>query len=319
MRQLPVLDDPNYLNRDQHFSDAGVYRISKTEAMVQSVDFFTPIVDDPYLFGQIAAANSMSDLYAMGARPLTALNIICFPASCYPLEIMESILRGGYDKVIEAEAVVVGGHSVEDPEPKYGLAVTGLVNPQHLVTGSGAAPGDVLVLTKPVGTGIIATAVKGEMISVEDAGPAIKGMAVLNASAAEAMLKIGVSAATDVTGFSFLGHLYEMLLSSEVGAEIEHKKIPLYPGVAEMVSMGMIPGGAYRNLEYVRPHVSWEGGDGKEDALIVLADPQTSGGLLVALPEEKADLYLKELKARGTDGHLVGRITGETAGEIKLF
>ncbi len=307
------------MNRDQHFSDAGVYRISETQALVQSVDFFTPIVDDPYLFGQIAAANSMSDLYAMGARPLTALNIICFPASCHPLEIMEAILRGGYDKVIEAEAVVVGGHSVEDPEPKYGLAVTGLVNPQNLVNGSGAKPGDVLILTKPVGTGVIATAVKGEMITVDDAGPAIKGMAALNASASETMLKVGVSAATDITGFSLLGHLYEMLLSSKVGAKIDHKKVPLYPGVKEMVSMGMIPGGTYRNLEYVRPHVRWEGdAETKEDALVILADPQTSGGLLVAISEEKADLYLKELLSRGTEGHIVGRITSEPAGGIIL-
>ncbi len=285
------------------------------------MDFFTPIVDDPYLFGQIAAANSMSDLYAMGAKPLTALNIICFPVSCHPLDIMEAILRGGYDKVIEAGAVVVGGHSVEDPEPKYGLAVTGLVNPQNLVNGSGAQTGDALILTKPVGTGIIATAVKGEMITVEDADQAIKGMAALNAPAAEAMLNVGVSAATDVTGFSFLGHLYEMLLSSKVGAEIDHKKVPLYRGVKEMVSMGMIPGGAYRNLEYVRSHISWQGKEEeKEDALIILADPQTSGGLLVALPEENAEFYLKDLKSRGSEGHLVGRITaGKPAGKIKLF
>ncbi len=284
------------------------------------MDFFTPIVDDPYTFGQIAAANSLSDLYAMGAKPLTALNIICFPASCHPLEIMTSILRGGYDKVIEAEAVVIGGHSIEDPEPKYGLAVTGLIDPRHLVTGSGASPGDILILTKPVGTGIIATAVKGEMIGFEEASPAIRGMAGLNDVASRAMLETGVSAATDITGFSFLGHLYEMLVTSGVGAEIDHRKVPLYPGVKEMAAMGMIPGGAYRNLEYIQPHLTWAGKEEeKDDALIILADPQTSGGLLVALPGAKAQAYLDRLKAAGREGHTVGSITAEEAGTIRVF
>ncbi len=284
------------------------------------MDFFTPIVDDPYEFGQIAAANSLSDLYAMGAKPLTALNIICFPASCHPLEVMEAILKGGYDKVIEAEAVVIGGHSIEDQEPKYGLAVTGLVDLQQIITGSGAKPGDVLVLTKPLGTGIIATAVKGEMIGVDEASPAVKGMAVLNDIPSRAMLETGVSAATDVTGFSFLGHLQEMLLSSKVGAEIDHRKVLLYPGVKDMTAMGMIPAGAYRNLEYVRPHVSWEGkAEEKDDALIILADPQTSGGLLVALSQDKVQSYLERLKAAGRDGQEVGRITGESPGKIRVF
>lgn len=316
---MPIIDDPNYLNRDQHFSDAGIYRISDTRALVQSVDFFTPIVDDPYTFGQIAAANALSDLYAMGAKPLTALNIICFPVSCHPLEIMRSILKGGYDKVIEAEAVVIGGHSVEDPEPKYGLAVTGLVDLPNLVTGRGASPGDVLVLTKPVGTGIIATAVKGEMISLKEASSAIEGMAALNAPASRAMLKTGVSAATDVTGFGFLGHLYELLLTSNAAAEIDHKKVPLYPGVAEMASLGMIPGGAYRNLKYVRPRVSWEGETrDREDALVILSDPQTSGGLLVSVAEDRVDLFLQELESGGAGGYTVGRVTEGRAGTIRL-
>ncbi len=314
------MDDPNYLNRDQHFADAGIYRISEHQALVQSVDFFTPIVDDPYTFGQIAAANSLSDLYAMGAKPLTALNIICFPVSCHPLEVMESILKGGYDKVIEAEAVVVGGHSIEDPEPKYGLAVTGLVDPQRVITGSGAAPGNILILTKPLGTGIIATGIKGGMINLKDAEPAIRGMVELNDAASRAMIETGVSAATDITGFSFLGHLHEMLLSSKVGAEIDHRKVPLYQGVEAMTATGMIPAGAYRNLEYVRPHVSWAGREKeKDDALIILADPQTSGGLLVALPEDRAGAYLERLEAAGKDGCEVGRITGDRPGAIKVF
>ncbi len=277
---------------------------------MQTIDFFTPIVDDPYTFGQIAAANALSDVYAMGAKPLTALNIICFPVNCQPLEIMEAILRGGYDKVIEAGAVIVGGHSIEDNEPKYGLSVTGLVEIKKLVTGSNAKPGDILILTKPLGTGIIATAIKGDMITEKDAEDVISGMATLNSSASEVMLEVGVSSCTDITGFSLLGHLYEMLLSSGVSAEIEHKKVFLYPAVKEMAAMGMIPGGAYRNLDYMRPHLDWQGiPEEKDDAMIILADPQTSGGLLVAIPEEKGEQYLNALERRGCTGSIIGSIT----------
>ena len=287
---------------------------------MQTVDFFTPIVDDPYTFGQIAAANALSDVYAMGGKPLTALNIICFPVSCQPLEIMEEILKGGYDKVIEAGAVVVGGHSIEDPEPKYGLSVTGIVDIDELITGSGAMPGDILVLTKPLGTGIIATAVKGEMIDEKATLDFIKGMATLNAASSGAMLGVGVSACTDVTGFGLLGHLYEMLISSNVGAEIDHSKVPLYPKVYDMVAMGMIPGGAYRNLDYMKPHIIWQGGaDEKDDALIILSDPQTSGGLLVAVPAEKVDLFLADLDKRGASGSIIGRITAAAPGKIVVI
>jgi len=274
-------------------------------------------VDDPYTFGQIAAANALSDVYAMGGKPLTALNIICFPVSCQPLAVMEAILRGGHDKVLEAGAAVVGGHSIEDPEPKYGLSVSGIVDIDKLVTGKGALPGDLLVLTKPLGTGILATAVKGEMIAEKDAAEFIRGMAALNAAASAAMVGVGVSACTDVTGFSLLGHLYEMLVSSNAGAEIDHAKVPLYPAVREMVAMGMIPGGAYRNLEYMRPHISWAGpADQESDTLIILADPQTSGGLLVAIPAEKVDLFLADLDRHGASGSIIGQITAATPGQI---
>lgn len=316
---MPAIDDPNYLNREQHFSDAGIYRISENEALVQTIDFFTPIVDDPYTFGQIAAANALSDVYAMGGKPLTVLNIVCFPVSCQPLEILEEILRGGYDKIIEAKAALVGGHSIEDNEPKYGLSVTGLVKIENLVTGSGARPGDCLVLTKPLGTGIIATAIKGEIITEEEAAESIKGMAALNLSASEAMVEVGVSACTDITGFSLLGHLNEMLISSSCSAELDHQKIPFYNGVSEMVSMGMIPAGAYRNLEYVRPHIIWQGKqEDKEDTLITLADPQTSGGLLVALPADKLDHYLAVLKEKDCTGYLIGEITPDSPVKITL-
>ncbi len=255
----------------------------------------------------------------MGGKPLTALNIICFPVSCQPLEIMEAILRGGYDKIIEAGAVLVGGHSIEDNEPKYGLSVTGLVDIDQLVTGSSAKAGDCLVLTKPLGTGIIATAAKGDMISPEEAACVTEGMAALNAAPSEAMVKVGVSACTDITGFSLLGHLYELLLSSQCAAELDYKQIPLYPLVKEMVAMGMIPGGAYRNLDYMRAHISWQGTpEEKEDALITMADPQTSGGLLVALPEAKLEQYLAVLKERGAEGHLIGHIITGSPGQITV-
>jgi len=319
LRRLPAIDDPNYLNREQHFSDAGIYRISEKQALVQTVDFFTPIVDDPYKFGQIAAANAFSDVYAIGAKPLTALNIICYPVSCHPLEVMEDILRGGYDKIIEAGAVLVGGHSVEDSEPKYGLSITGLVDIDKMITAGGAKPGDCLILTKPLGTGIIATAVKGEIITDQDAAVVINGMAALSAAPSKAMVQIGVSACTDVTGFSLLGHLYEMLISSNVAAEIESKKVPLYPEVKEMTAMGMIPGGAYRNLEYIRPHLSWQGkAKDKDDTLIILSDPQTSGGLLIALPEAKLEAYLSILEKNNAEGYHIGRITKGSPGRIVI-
>jgi selenide, water dikinase len=319
LRSLPKFDDPNYLNREQHFSDAGIYRISETHALVQTVDFFTPIVDDPYLFGQIAAANALSDVYAMGGKPLTALNIICFPISCQPLEIMKDILRGGYDKVKEASAVVVGGHSIEDPEPKYGLSVTGLVEISKLISGSAARPGDLLVLTKPIGTGIINTAVKGNMITESAADEVIHSMAALNANASAAMIETGVMACTDITGFSLLGHLHEMLVSSSVSAELEFNKIPLYPQVEEMAAMGMIPGGAYRNLDYVLPHIHWKGSaERKDEALIIMADPQTSGGLLAAVSPGKSDKFMSSLKAKNIPGWIVGRITANPGNTITI-
>ncbi len=255
----------------------------------------------------------------MGGKPLTALNIICFPVSCQPLSVMEKILRGGYDKIIEAGAVLVGGHSVEDNEPKYGLSVTGIVEVDKLITGSGARPGDCLVLTKPIGTGIISTAVKGEMISAAEVSDVTEGMAALSALPAIEMVKAGATACTDITGFSLLGHLHEMLLSSGVSAELYFESIPLYPHVKDMVGMGMIPGGAYRNLDYIKAKVAWQGSpDQRDDALIVLADPQTSGGLLVALHESNLQNYINALKAKGASGHFIGRITEGSPGTITV-
>ncbi len=316
---MPAADDPNYLNRAQHFADAGVYRISEELALVQTVDFFTPVVDDPYLFGQIAAANSFSDVYAMGGRPLTALNLICFPCSTHSLELMEGILKGGFDKIREAGATLVGGHSVEDPEPKYGLAVTGLVDPRKMITAGGARPGDQLVLTKPLGTGIITTALKGAVLSEAEAGETIRGMAALNAAAARVMVEAEATACTDVTGFGLLGHLNEMLISSGAAARVESAKVPFYPGALDLAAQGLIPAGAYRNLDYFRNAVNFEGESAQEeDLLIALADPQTSGGLLITISLERLEKLLDLLKHNKVPGRLIGSIEAGPAGRITL-
>ena len=321
LRSLPLPDDPHFLNREDRFADAAVYRLTEELALVQSVDFFTPVVDDPHLFGQIAAANSLSDIYALGGRPLTALNIVCFPCAGGSPELQEAlefILRGGYDKVREAGAMVVGGHSVEDKEPKYGLAVTGLIDPRRMLTPAGARPGDRLYLTKPLGAGIITTALKGEAVSPEEVKEALESMARLNAAAAKAALSAGATACTDVTGFGLLGHLRELLLSSGAAARLGDGNIPLYPGTKELAAQGFIPAGAYRNLEYYRAHVEWAGSGQEEDSLLLMADPQTSGGLLIAVERGKGELMEKRLAEEGVKGWLVGTIVEGPAGLIRV-
>jgi len=317
---LPSIDDPNYLNREQHYADAGVYRLDDETALVQSIDFFTPVVDDPYLFGQIAAANAFSDLYAMGAKPLTALNLVCFPAERQPLQLLEEILRGGFDKIREAGAVLIGGHSVDDAEPKYGLSVTGLVHPRRMITSGGARPGDLLFLTKPIGTGIITTALKGEQLGEAEAAEALQGMAALNAAAAAAMLEAGASAATDITGFGLLGHLHEMLINSGAGAAINKEDIPLYPRTRELAACGFVPGGAYRNLKHFEEAVNWTGAEEeKAEWLTILFDPQTSGGLLIAVSPQRAEALRAALSRGKAEGFQIGEITGDKAGEITIF
>ena len=235
--QLPTVEDPNLLSGAIPYADAGVYRLRDDCALVQSIDFFTPVVDDPAAFGRIAAANALSDLFAMGARPLTALNIVGFP-KCLEHDILIEILKGGQEKVTEAGAVIVGGHTVDDDEPKYGLAVTGLVDPARLISTVGAAPGDVLLLTKPLGTGILTTALKGEVLAENDLLEAILGMQTLNRAAGEAMLEVGVHACTDITGFGLLGHALEMAEASEAGLVIDAGGLRVYPLVAEMAAKG---------------------------------------------------------------------------------
>lgn len=279
--------------------DAAIYKINDETAMIQTVDFFTPVVDDPYTFGQIAAANALSDVYAMGGEPKVALNIVCFP-NCLDVEILGEILRGGADKVKETGAVLVGGHSVQDDEPKYGLCVSGFVHPDKVYKNHGAEEGDVLILTKKVGSGVINTAVKGGMASAEAEAAAVSVMSRLNKTAKRVSEKYTVHACTDITGFGVIGHCCEMAEASEVSLELYTGSINYIEGAVEYASMGLVPAGAYSNMGHRQDQVE-KGGieDVYED---LLYDPQTSGGLLFAVPEEEAEAFLTELKAAEPDG-----------------
>ncbi len=284
---------------------------------MQSVDFFTPVVDDPYRYGQIAAANSLSDLFAVGARPLTALNLVSFPINCLDAGILLKILQGGAERVHAAGAVVAGGHSIEDDEPKYGLSVTGIVDPAKMVTTCGCRPGDQLFLTKPVGTGLLTTALKGEILTETDIAEAIEGMVALNQAAAEIMLEIGVSACTDITGFGLLGHASEMAEASRVGLRIFLADLPVYPRALEMAEMGLLPVGSHRNREFYYPRLR-----GHENCdplyLDLISDPQTSGGLLIAVAKEKAELLAQRLTDGAVPAVRVGEVIPGPSGTLKL-
>jgi selenide,water dikinase len=316
LRQLPTVEDPNLLSSAIPCADAGVYRLSDSCALVQSVDFFTPIVDDPATFGRIAAANALSDLYAMGATPLTALNLVGFP-NCLSHDVLVAILQGGAEKLAEAGAALVGGHTVEDDEPKYGLAVTGLVDPARLVSTVGARAGDQLILTKPLGTGILATALKGEVIDETQMVEAIRGMETLNRAASEVMLAVGVHACTDITGFGLLGHALEMAEASRVGLIIEVGALHIYPLVLDMAAIGLVPAGSYHNREHYLPRVVNR--DQLQPELVdILADPQTSGGLLIAVAAARHDALHLALQARGVTAWTIGRVTGEHPGMLSV-
>lgn len=310
---MPFYADPNVLVGLDRPDDAGVYRLSDELAVVQTVDFFTPIVDDPYLFGSIAAANALSDIYAMGARPLFALNIIGFPVNTLPRETLVEILRGGADKAREAGVPIIGGHSIDDPEPKYGLVVTGIVHPEGVITKDAAEPGNRLFLTKPVGTGIISTAIKREAAPPEAVAEAVRWMLTLNRDASLAMVEVGVRAATDVTGYGLLGHLYEMVRERALGAEVYFEAVPLMPAVRELAGAGVVPGGTRRNLAFLsgreksgRLRVDWEDSFAEAEKLI-LADAQTSGGMLIAVTPERAGALKAALARRGVPAWEVGR------------
>ena len=298
--------------------DAGVYRLNEEQAIVQSVDFFTPVVDDPYAFGQIAAANALSDIYAMGAKPLTAMNLVSFPVGKLKMEILAKILQGGSDKIREAGAVLVGGHSIDDAEPKYGLSVTGIVHPKHVLSNAKAKPGDVLILTKPLGVGIITTGIKRGIVSSEAEAEVIQVMATLNKGAAEAAIKVGVHAVTDVTGFGFLGHLHEMLQASQCRAEVYAEAVPVLESVWECIKQKAIPGGTQANRRHLEGHVDFAP-DVSEEVRIVLFDAVTSGGLLLAVPEDHVDCLIRQLQENKTPAAaVVGRIQKGEAGKIAV-
>lgn len=307
LRHLPTTTpNPNLMVGPGTSDDAAVYKINENQALISTLDFFAPMVDDPYVYGQIAAANSLSDVYAMGGKPLLALNIVCFP-DCLPTSVLEEMLRGGADKAIEAGCIIAGGHTVRDDEPKYGLAVTGMAHPDEIISNAGAQAGDLLLLTKPLGTGIINTGIKAGLVSPEAMQIAVLAMSTLNKAASEAMLKHGASACTDITGFGLLGHAAEMAEASEVSLHIKCKSVPLLPEAMEMARMGLIPAGAYDNRQYLEGKILFDG-DLKPEEQLALYDPQTSGGLLISVPEAKAAALVDELKGKGVDCAVIGQV-----------
>ena len=315
--QLKKPNDPRLLVGIETADDAGVYQINETTALIQTLDFFTPIVDDPYMFGQIAAANSLSDVYAMGGKPLTAMNIVAFPIGCLPAEVLGDILRGGQDKVIEAGAVIVGGHSIEDSEPKYGLSVTGIVHPDKILTNAGAQPGDLLILTKAIGTGVLSTAAKANLFP-EGVAAAVDSMAALNRTAAEVALQSKVHACTDITGFGLLGHVYEMASGSGVSIKLQSASIPLLPDAAAAAAMGLVPGGAYTNREYFKTVTI----DSSVPVYIqdLCFDPQTSGGLLFSVPADRANELLQKLQQAGIkQAAIIGEVIQGGRGDIYVY
>jgi selenide,water dikinase len=314
---LPEVVDPNLLVGSNTCDDAGVYKLDNETALVQTVDVFSPVVDDPYTFGQIAAANSLSDVYAMGGRPLTALSVIGFPIETVDHRAMTQMLRGGLDKMREAGVAVVGGHSINDHEPKFGYAVTGLIDPARIIANSGAKPGDVLVLTKPLGVGVISFASQCGLASDEAVMAASAVMTELNKTAAEVMIEVGVSAATDVTGFGLLGHLGEMAVQSGVDVEIVAPDVPLLDGVIDYIHQGAISGGCERNKEHSGGLV--DPGDVPEQVQWALYDPQTSGGLLISVPIRNLGMLMERLIERGiTRAAVIGEVTGPGDGRIVL-
>ena len=313
---MRLISDPNLIVGMERAEDAGVYKLTDELAIVQTLDFFTPIVDDPYAFGQIAAANALSDVYAMGGKPLTAMNIVCFPEGTMDISILKDILAGGLDKMHEAGVVLVGGHSVEDPELKYGLSVTGIIHPTKVVLNTGARAGDHIILTKPLGTGIISTAIKGGMADKEAVARVTRAMATLNQKASELMMEVEVHACTDVTGFGLLGHACEMIEGADVGMVIRSACVPFFPEAKELATMGLIPAGTYRNKDF-RTHMI-EVTDGvSDDMLLLLFDAQTSGGLLISVPEPKAPALLEQMHQEGiSEAAIIGEVVVEPKGKI---
>jgi selenide,water dikinase len=301
---LPKIKNPNVLVGFNLADDAGVYKIRDDLALVQTVDFFPPVVDDPYDFGAIAAANALSDIYAMGGKPLSALNIVGYPPQSLSLSVLDEILRGGADKAIEADVAIIGGHTLKTKEPIYGMAVTGIIHPDKIISNAQAKIGDSLVLTKPLGIGIITTAIKKEQVEEKWVAEAVRVMTFLNKSASEAMLSVGINACTDITGYGLLGHLCELVEASKVGAKIVLSKVPVIDFAWELAKQKMVPGGTLANLKFVEGKVEWDK-EITQEAKLILSDAQTSGGLLISVPKEKEKKLLERLVSKGVPNPVV--------------
>lgn len=315
---MPVVHDPNILVGFDTADDVAVYRINADQALVMTVDYFTPVTDDPYTFGAIAAANSLSDVYAKGVKPLVALNLIGFPSRTLSLDILADILKGGLEKAREAGIPIVGGHSIDDPEPKYGLVVIGLARPDEVITNATARVGDSLVLTKPLGIGILTTAIKREKASPEAIARVIEVMSTLNRTASEIMVEVGVHAATDITGFGLLGHLHEVTAASHVGAEVFLSQVPVLPETWDLVREKVVPGGSLTNHRFIQEFVTYDPAI-SEEAQLVLCDAQTSGGLLISVSQENKDQLLSRLKKAGVvEAAEIGRMVEDPEGRIRV-
>ena len=308
MSGLPNTVDPRLIVGFDTSDDACVYKLTDELAAIHTVDFFTPIVDDPYQFGQIAAANALSDVYAMGGKPALAMNLLCVP-TCLSLETVRRILEGGHDKAVEAGCIIAGGHTIQDNEPKYGLCVTGYVHPDRILKNVGARPGDVLILTKPLGTGVLTTAAKAEMLGDDAHAAMVQSMSTLNAASSAAAQSVGgLHACTDITGFGLIGHAFEMAHGSGVTIRLHSSALPLFESAESLAEMGIIPAGAYRNMDFVKPHLHVEP-SAKQARVDLIADPQTSGGLLLAIQKECADELLAALRPCAPQSAVVGIVT----------
>ncbi len=315
--QIPVLHNDHVLVGPDNHDDAAVYKIDHETALVETVDFFTPVVDDPYWFGAIAAANALSDIYAMGARALFALNIVGFPSKTLPMEVLKEILAGAQQKCEEAGIPILGGHTIDDEDPKYGLVITGRIRPDRILTNGNAKPGDLLILTKPLGTGILTSGIKKQLTPDSVMDQVIRQMATLNKQTSEVMLAYPVSSCTDVTGFGLLGHLSEMTRASKTDATVRYEKIPLLPHTEKLAMENVIPAGTKNNYEYTSPFVDYAENIAFYQKLI-LNDAQTSGGLLIAIPGKQAHPLLNDLVKKNINAHIIGEFTQTGTGKIRV-
>lgn len=319
MKGLKVKGHPDLIVGLENADDAGVFRLNAETALIQTLDFLTPVTDSPYEFGQIAAANSLSDVYAMGGKPLTAMNIVCFPANDLPEDVLKETMQGGIDKIHEAGAILVGGHSVDDPEFKFGLSVTGLVHPDKVLTNHCAMTGDLLILTKPVGSGIIATAIKAKMADPETSGKMVEIMSELNKKASETMLEFNVTSCTDITGFGLAGHILEMARGGKKEITLFAEQVPVIPKAREFAMMGLVPAGAYNNKKFCEPFLNIDQNLDKF-TLDLMFDPQTSGGLIFSLNKEDAGRCVKLMCDKGLNASIIGEIgKNDQCGTISII